>query len=141
MNSKGGKSVVQHVYEETDQLVISDLYKQLRKVLNAAEQPILIYLNDKHKVCNQQFADMLGYESPHELSATAGFLELLVDDEASRNAFMEAYWVAINNMNAVGLDVVWRRKDGAKLNTSTVMVPMEYEGHILLVQFIIDIKD
>jgi PAS domain-containing protein len=133
--------VVQHVYEEPDQLVISELYKQLRKVLDAADQPILIYLDDKHKVCNQQFAEMLGYESPHELSATSGFLELLVDDEVSRNAFMEAYWLAINNMNAVGLEVAWRRKDSSKLKTATVMVPMEYEGHILLVQFVIEIRD
>lgn len=133
--------MVQHVYEETDQLVISDLYKQLRKVLNTAEQPILIYLDDKHKVCNRQFADMLGYESPQELSGKSGFLELLVDDEASRNSFMEAYWLAINNMNAVGLEVTWRRKDNTRLRTSTVLVPMEYKGHILLVQFVIEIKD
>jgi PAS domain-containing protein len=133
--------LVQHVYEEADQLVLSDLYKQLRKVLNVAEQPILIYLDDKHKVCNQQFADMLGFESPHGCSGTSGFLESLVDDEASRNAFMEAYWLAINNMNAVGLEVTWRKKDGSKLKTSIIMVPMEYEGHILLVQFVIEIKD
>jgi PAS domain S-box-containing protein len=133
--------MVQHVYEEVDQLVISDLYKQLRNVLGAAEQPILIYLDDKHKVCNRQFAEMLGYTDPHELSGTSGFLELLVDDEASRNAFMEAYWLAINNMNAVGLEVTWRRKDESKLMTSTVLVPMEYKGHILLVQFVIDIHD
>jgi PAS domain-containing protein len=133
--------MVQHIYEEADQPVLSDLYSQLRKVLDAAEQPILIYLDDKHKVCNQQFADMLGYPSPHELSSTSGFLEMLVDDEASRNAFMEAYWLAINNMNAVGLEVTWRKKDGSNLKTSTVMVPMEYEGHILLVQFVIDIHN
>jgi PAS domain-containing protein len=133
--------MVQHVYEEADQLVISDLYRRLRKVLNAEEQPILIYLDDKHKVCNQKFAEMLGYGSAHECSGSSGFLESLVNDEASRNAFMEAYWLAINNMNAVGLDVTWRTKDNLKLKTSMVMVPMEYEGHILLIQFVIEIKD
>jgi PAS domain-containing protein len=133
--------MVQHVYEETTQPVLSDLYKQLRKVLDSAEQPTLIYLDDKHKVCNQKFAEMLGYDSPHGCSDTPNFLELLVDDEASRNAFMEAYWLAINNMNAVGLEVTWRKKDNSKLKTSVVMVPMEYEGHILLVQFVIEIKD
>jgi hypothetical protein len=131
--------VVQHIHEDADQSLISDLYKQLRNVLNVSEQPILIYLDDKHKVCNQQFSELLGYESPHECSETSGFLELLVDDEASRNAFMEAYWLAINNMNAVGLEVTWRKKDNSKLKTSMVMVPMEYEGHILLVQFVIEI--
>lgn len=133
--------MVQHIYEEADQVLISDLYKQMHKILSISEQPILIYLDDKHKVCNQQFADMLCYGSPHELSSTPGFLELLIDDEESRNAFMEAYWTAINNMNAVGLDVTWRKKNNTKLKTSVVMVPMEYEGHILLVQFIIDIHD
>lgn len=133
--------MVQHVYEEPEQMVLTDLFKQLRNVLNVAEQPILIYLDDKHKVCNQQFGEMLGYGSSHECSGSSGFLESLVDDEASRNAFMEAYWLAINNMNAVGLDVTWRKKDGSKLKTGMVMVPMEYEGHILLVQFVIEIKD
>ena len=128
----------QHKHEEdTGQFLISGFYNQMKKILDATGQPVLIYLDDNNKVCNQLFADFLGYQSPQEFSNTLGFLEVFIDDEASRNAFMTAYWSTINGMNASTIQLVWKRKNGSRVQSTTIMVPMAYGDRILLVQFII----
>ncbi len=122
--------------EDSGQL-ISGLYKQMRKILDSTGQPVFIYLADDQKVCNQRFADFLGYASPQDWSKTPGFLETFVDDEISRNAFMTAYWRAVNDMDASSVAINWRKKDGTKVRSTMVILPMTYEGHILSVHFII----
>jgi PAS domain-containing protein len=126
-----------HIHEDYNQLLLSGLYNQMRKILDSSGQPVFIYLDDNHKVCNDRFAEFLGYSSPHEWSQTPGFLEVFVDDEASKNAFMTAYWSAINNMNASSVQLTLRRKDNSKIKSTMVILPMIYEGHILSVHFII----
>jgi PAS domain-containing protein len=123
---------------EVSRQLISGLYNQMRKILDSSGQPVFIYLSDDQKICNQRFADFLGYDSPQEWSKTPGFLEIFVDDEASKNAFMTAYWSAINNMNASSVELTWKRKNGAKVKSSMVILPMTYQGHILSVHFIIN---
>ncbi|MCW3999239.1 MAG: PAS domain-containing protein [Candidatus Bathyarchaeota archaeon] len=122
---------------DSEQLLISGLYSRMRRIIDSSTQPVFIYLNDDHKVCNQRFAELLGYKTPQDWSGNPGFLEEFVDDEASRNAFMSGYWGAINNMSASTVQVTWRRKDEKKVESTLVILPMEYEGHILLAGFVI----
>ena len=117
--------------------LLKGLYSQMKRILDSSGQPIFIYLDDKHKVCNQRFADFLGYNTPQDWSKIPGYLEVFVDDEASRNALMSAYWNAVNNMNASTIRLTWRRKDGTKVDSNMILLPMTYEGQILLVHFII----
>ena len=128
---------VQHKHEDYNQLLLSGLYNQMRNILDSSGQPVFIYLDDNHKVCNQRFAEFLGYDSSQDWSKTPGFLEVFVDDEASKNAFMTAYWSAINNMNASSVQLTLRRKDNSKVKATMIILPMTYEGHILSVHFII----
>jgi PAS domain-containing protein len=127
----------QHKHDDYNELLLSGLYNQMRKILDSSGQPVFIYLDDNHKACNQRFADFLGYTSPQDWSQTLGFLEILADDEASKNAFMTAYWSAINNMNASSVQLTLRRKDASKVKATMVILPMTYEGQILSVHFII----
>lgn len=128
---------VQHKHEDYNQLLLSGLYNQMRNILDSSGQPVFIYLDDNHKVCNQRFAEFLGYDSSQDWSKIPGFLEVFVDDEASKNAFMTAYWSAINNMNASSVQLTLRRKDNSKVKATMIILPMTYEGHILSVHFII----
>jgi PAS domain-containing protein len=122
--------------EDFDQQLITGLYNQMKKILESSGQPVFIYLNDNQKICNQRFAEFLGYDSPQDWSKTPGFLEVFVDD-ASKDSFMNAYWSAINNMNASSVELTWRRKDNKKVTSTMIILPMVYEGHILSVHFII----
>jgi PAS domain-containing protein len=132
--------LVQETPKQGSKQIISGLYKQMRRILDSSGQPVFIYLADDQKVCNQRFADFLGYDSPHDWSKTSGFLETFVDDEASKNAFMTAYWSAVNNMDASSVEITWRKKDGTKIRSTMVILPMTYEGNILSVHFIIGTK-
>jgi len=132
---------MQHRHEDYNQLLIGGIYNQMRKILDSSGQPVFIYLDDKHKVCNQRFAEFLGYDSPQDWSNIPGFLEVLVDDEASKNAFMTAYWSAINNMNASSVQLTLRRKDKTKVKSTMIILPMTYEGHILSVHFITNTQE
>lgn len=127
-----------HKHEHHDQQFLTGLYNQMKKILDSSGQPVFIYLDDTQKLCNQRFAEFLGYSSPHEWSKTPGFLEVFVADEVSKNSFMNAYWSAINNMNASSVELTWRRKDGRKIKSTMVILPMVYEGNILSVHFIIN---
>lgn len=128
----------QHEHQDSNQTLLTGLYTHMKKILDSSGQPVFIYLDDQHKVCNQRFAEFLGYKSPHEWAQTPGFLELFIDDEAGRNAFMTSYWSALKDMNASSVQLTWRRRDGSRVKSTMVILPMTYEGHILSVHFIIN---
>lgn len=125
--------------DSDSELLLSGLYTQMRKILDCTGQPVFIYLDDNHKVCNQRFAEFLGYKSPQDWSKIPGFIEVFVD-EPSRNAFMSAYWSAVNNMNASTIQLTWIKSNNAKVDSTMILLPMAFEGHILSVNFIINTK-
>jgi PAS domain-containing protein len=122
-------------YEAHHEELVSGLANQMKQIIDASQQPIFIYLDDNHKACNQRFASFLGYKSPDEWAKIPGFLEVYVE-EKSRSTLMNAYWNAANNMNASTINLTWQKKDGAKIASTMILVPMAYEGHILSVHFI-----
>ena len=115
--------------------LVNGLYTQMKQILDASKQPIFIYLDDNHKTCNHQFANFLGYQSPEEWTQIPGFLEVYVEAN-SRNTLMNAYWNAANNMNASTINLTWLKKDHSTVNSTMILVPMSFEGHILSVHFI-----
>ena len=115
--------------------LVNGLYAQMKQILDASQQPIFIYLDDNHKACNQQFANLLGYNSQEEWAQLPGFLEVYVEAN-SRNKLMNAYWNAANNMNASTVNLTWMKKDRTTVNSTMILVPMSFEGHILSVHFI-----
>lgn len=107
----------------------------MKQILEDSNQPIYIYLDDNHKICNQQFAAFLGYKSPQEWAKTSGFLDLYVD-ESSREALASAYWNAVESFNASTINVNWKKKDNTKINSTLIIVPIAYQGHVLAVHYI-----
>ena len=53
--------------------LVNGLYNQMKKILDSSEQPIFIYLDDNHKICNQRFAAFLGYKSATRLGKNIWF--------------------------------------------------------------------
>jgi PAS domain-containing protein len=118
--------------------LVNGLYNQMKKILDSSEQPIFIYLDDNHKICNQRFAAFLGYKSPQDWAKISGFLEIYVD-EKSRDTLMSAYWNAANKMNASTIQITWKKKDNATVDSTMILIPMTYEGHIFSVHFVTNI--
>lgn len=115
--------------------LVKGLYEQMKPVLDVSEQPIFIYLDDTHKACNNKLASMLGYKSPQEWAEKSGFLDLFVD-EKSRETLSSAYWNAMNKMAASTIQLTWTKKDGAKIDSTMILVPIFFQGHLFSVHFV-----
>ena len=63
--------------------IIKTMGKQLNEIFNASKQAIYLFLDDNHKICNQLFAELLGYESADEFAAVKdSFTEVFVSPES-----------------------------------------------------------
>jgi carbohydrate-binding DOMON domain-containing protein len=126
--------------EEHHEEIVNGLYKQMKPILDKSEQPIFIYLDDNHKACNQKFASMLGFKSPLEWAEKQGFLEVYVT-EKSRETLSAAYWNAMQKMVASTISMTWMKKDGVSLDSTMILVPMFFEGHMFSVHFVTNIAN
>jgi PAS domain S-box-containing protein len=115
--------------------LVQGLYDQLKPILEKSEQPIFIYLDDNHKACNSKFAEMLGYKSSQDWADHQGFLEIFVE-EKSRETLMNAYWNAMNKMAASTISLTWITRNGSKIDSTMILVPMYSQGHMFSVHFV-----
>jgi hypothetical protein len=115
--------------------LVKGLYEQMKPILDRSEQPIYMYLDDNHKVCNLKFATMLGYKSPEEWAAIDGFLDIFVI-EKSRETLSTAYWNAVNKMDASTIQLTFINKEKGPIETTMILVPIFFKGHVFAVQFV-----
>ena len=54
------------IHDEHHEHLVKELANQLEHVFSHSPQASYLYLDDIHKICNQRFADMLGYSSAEE---------------------------------------------------------------------------
>ena len=121
--------------EEHHEELVKGLYDQMKPILDESEQPIFIYLDDNHKACNQKFAAMLGFKSPQEWAEKQGFLEVYVT-EKSRETLSNAYWKAMEKKVASTIPMTWMKKDGAAIESTMILVPIFFQGHMFSVHFV-----
>jgi PAS domain-containing protein len=121
--------------EEHHEELVKGLCEQMKTVLEGSEQPIFIYLDDNHKACNSRFATLLGFSSPEEWASIDGFLEPYVA-EKSRDTLMKAYWDAMKKMVVSTSQITFVKKGGGTVNSTVVLVPMPFQGHLFSVHFV-----
>ena len=126
--------------EEHHEELVKGLYDQMKPILEGSDQPIFIYLDDNHKACNQKLASMLGFKSPKEWAEKQGFLEVYVT-EKSRETLSSAYWSAMQKMVASTIQMTWMKTDGKPLDTTMILVPMFFQGHMFSVHFVTNIAN
>jgi PAS domain-containing protein len=121
----------EHHHEE----LISGIAEQLELILNKSKQAVFIYLDDSHKVCNENFAKLLGYKSAQEWADTEAPMADV--DEADQKAVISAYEKAAEKFMASSLDVAMRNVKTDKLvRTRMIMAPTVYQGHVFAIHFI-----
>ena len=128
--SKKPKSAEAH-HEE----LVKGLYDQMKIVFEKSEQPMYLYLDDNHKACNSKFATLLGYKTPQEWADVKGSLDPFVADK-SKEIVSSAYWDAMNKMIGSTVKVTWKKKDGGTINSTVILVPMVYNGHLFAIHFV-----
>ena len=118
--------------------VVKGLYEQMKPVFDSSEQPIFLYLDDNHKACNSKFAKMLGFKSPQEWAEAPSVLGVSVA-EKSRETLETAYWDAMKKKTASTIQVTWMKKGGGTFDSTVVLVPMFFDGHLFSVHFVTNV--
>jgi hypothetical protein len=121
--------------EEHHEKLVKGLYDQMKPILDKSEQPIFIYLDDNHKACNDKLASMLGVKSAQEWAEKPGFLDIYVA-EKSRETLASAYWKAVEKMSASTIQLTLMKKGGKTIDSTMILVPMLFEGHMFAVHFL-----
>ncbi len=110
--------------------LIAGISKEYKDILENSHQGIYIYLDDNHKVCNEKFAQMLGFGSTEEFAQiTESFVQTFLNQE-SQNTLVSAYTEAMEKMVASQNKIVWKKKTGEKVETQVILAPIAFAGHI-----------
>ena len=120
--------------DQHEQLV-KGVAEQFKEVLEKSPQAIYLYLDDTHKICNKQFADLLGYISPEQWASTEAPLADVV--EGDRPAVVRAYRAAVGKFKATKLSVKFHNVSTHRSFTRRMtVVPLPFQGSIFSAHFI-----
>lgn len=114
--------------------LIKEVAEIYSPILSGSPQAIYIYLDDSHKTCNQNFADLLGYKTVNEWIEN----ENPVDDvvESDQNSVIEAYGKASEELKASFLPVGIKTKEDVEVKVDLIMVPFSYKGEVFVIHFL-----
>lgn len=121
-------------HDEHHEHLVKELASELELVFSNSPQAVYLYLDDAHKICNQKFADLVGYSSIEEWVAN----ETPVSDvaESDQEKVIEAYGQALENFKASQLSVYINTKDGKQVHVNIIMTPITYKGEVFVIHFI-----
>lgn len=116
--------------------LIEGIAEQFSEILEGSKQSIYIYLDDTLKVCNKNFSDLLGYDSPEEWAAVGtSFPEAFVAQE-SQHDLVTTYGDVMEKMVASQVDITWKKKSSEVVKTKVILVPVAFNGHMFALHFI-----
>jgi PAS domain-containing protein len=130
-----GKTLDQH-HED----VVRSFYRTQQSVFDSSAQPMFLYLDDVHKMCNERFARLLGYKSADEWGKVErSFTDTFVE-QRSRKTIVSAYKDALERRCGTTSEVIWKKKGKGTVDTTLIMVPIIHKRHVLTLNFISDVK-
>jgi len=122
--------------EPKHQAIIDWLSTELKPMLDSSRQATYVYVCDEHKMCNPQFATLLGYKSAQQWTTdNTPFLDAFVA-EGSRDTLLTAYQNAMNHGVGSNFEVAWKKKSGGTVKTQVILVPLSYQGQRFALHFI-----
>ena len=125
-------------HDEHHEHLVKELADQLELVFSNSPQAIYLYLDDAHKICNQKFADMLGYSSIEEWVSNKAPVGDVSEEDQSK--VIQAYGQASEHFKASTIPATIVRKDGTRIKTKVIMVPITYKGEVFVLHFISEEK-
>jgi PAS domain-containing protein len=122
-----------HLHHEE---LVKGFLEQSKTIFDSSRQGVYLYLDDAHKTCNKNFAALLGYKSVAEWEKQEGPFTALFADGKSQKSLVSAYQNAMEKLIGSTINVTWKRKDGKRVKTTVILVPMSYRGHLFALHFI-----
>jgi carbohydrate-binding DOMON domain-containing protein len=130
MSSENEQSDLHSHHEE----LLRGLHDQMKSVFESSDQPMYLYLDDAHKTCNQKLASLLGYKTPKEWTSVDEFGDMV--EEKSMKSLVTSYQDAMTRMVGSTINVTWLKKSGDKVDSSVILLPVAYNGHLFALHFI-----
>lgn len=116
--------------------LIDEISNEYKDILDNSEQAIYIYLDDDHKVCNEKFASLLGYESSQEWAdVKESFPQAFVADE-SQETLVNTYQEAMEQSKGSKIKISWKKKTGETVDSEVILVPVSHQGHLFALHFV-----
>ena len=125
-----------HDHEKEHKRIIDEAAEQFKEILENSEQSVYIYLDDVNKVCNRNFASLLGYKSPKEWAGVTENFPTTFVAKKSQRALVSAYQSAMSSLVGSTMAVTWKTKDGRDVESTTIIVPFAHNGHMMALHFI-----
>lgn len=116
--------------------LIEGVSKEYKDILENSKQGVYLYLDDAHKVCNEKFASLLGYESAEEWAEVSGSFPDAFVAEESQEELVTSYQEAMENFIGSVIKVAWKKKSGGTVSTNVILVPISQDGHLLALHFV-----
>ena len=116
--------------------ILAAAAEQLGDVIERSQQAVYIYLDDVNKLCNRNFATLLGYRSPKEWAGVYENFPAAFVSKKSHRTLIAAYQAAMTKFVGSTIKVTWKRKDGKEVETTAILVPIAYGGHTMALHFI-----
>jgi len=118
---------------------LQEMFDQFRPVFEKSPDGVYLYLDDKHKICNERLAKMFGM-TVKEWSAVPDFLAGFVT-EKDREMVSRNYQ---QHVSALSRPVTFRfgarRKDGSTFTVETEMIPLSWRGHPVAYHFVREVR-
>lgn len=125
--------------EHTDHTdLINGFYTEQKEIFDSSSQGVYAFLDEDSRVCNSKFATMLGYASAEEWSRVNvddGFPSVFVE-EKSQHTLVDAYQHAMESGTGATCKITWKKKSGGSIDTTVILVPVMYEGHMLALHYV-----
>jgi PAS domain-containing protein len=116
------------------EILLDELRAEYKSILDGSPQAIYVYLDNEHKICNEKFAALIGYQSVREYETSE---DPMVDvQEASINTLVSAYQSAMQNKVGSTIQVTWIKRGGGTVKTDVILVPIAFKGELLALHFI-----
>lgn len=119
--------------------ILQAMLGQFKPVFEQSPDGVYLYLDDRHKICNERLAAMFGLTT-EEWSAVPSFLTGFVaredQDMVARN--YQQHVAALTR--PVTFRFHARRKDGSAFTAETEMIPMSWDGHPVAYHFVREVR-
>ncbi len=114
--------------------LIKELAEQFEPIFTNSPQGVYLYLDNTHKICNQKFADMLGYKSIDDWATNKAPVGYAVEEDQRKIA--DAYIDASDTYKAREVNVAILRQDGKRINVLVHLTPFTYRGEVFVLHFV-----
>jgi len=118
---------------------LREMLEQFSPVFEKSPDGVYLYLDDRHKICNERLATMFGL-TVKEWSAIPDFLAGFVvekDQEMVARNYRQ-HVSALTRPVTFRFDA--RRKDGSTFIAETEMIPISWRGHPVAYHFVREVK-